>query len=678
MPRCLYPLLLVLACAHLAKAEVTFSLTIVDEVKAAYRPGYGATWYYALPALSDTTTPLSYHSVESPAGVCSVNFGTNTDLDVAYFASPDSLLNALTNGDWKLRLNRDTPLERLYTFSLATGTIATNSFGQAVITAPANGGINVTSNTPFLWTGPTNFDGVDVNLWNLAGDTLAATATTWSNAAPLPPGTNFFSVAYFRDVTTNYAVSCPTNTMFGALTNWTVNAITLKTIGRAGFITEGLAPSTLGAALDSRSMIWETGGDANWFSQAAITHDGVDAARSGPIGDSQSTTLRTVIFGTNTITFWWRVDCEDQADYVEFTDSGTYVADLTGASGWQQFTYHLDDNEIHVLEWTYYKDASYSAGADAAFVDRVSLSGEPAIPVGEPLTFSLTICRERTDAFAASGANQTRFRAFPALAGVTNPLSYHRVESPGNFCSANFGSTNSGSDSGITLNFADLANELTNGTWKVWLNRETPQEQSYLFRLTALTLSSNDLGVVTITAPPNGATNLAPHPPYQWIGLPDWDNLYIEATQERFGTNYDYAYATPNLDSTSWLGGPALSTGTNQFCVRYRKDARPNFLFSTPFLNWTVGNIQFESTAYSGFIVTAATPVQLIAVHPLGPDFQFQFLSQAGRSNLVQSCTDLLLGLWQDRTNFAGDGMIQTIILPMGDEPVEFFRVVTQ
>src|SRR5690349_12803953 len=45
----------------------------------------------------------------------------------------------------------------------------------------------------------------------------------------------------------------------------------------------------LADALDTVFLSWQTSPEAPWISQAAITWDGVDAAQSGPIIDSQET-----------------------------------------------------------------------------------------------------------------------------------------------------------------------------------------------------------------------------------------------------------------------------------------------------------------------------------------------------------------------------------------------------
>lgn len=71
-------------------------------------------------------------------------------------------------------------------------------------------------------------------------------------------------------------------------------------------------------------------------------------------------------------------------------------------------------------------------------------------------------------------------------------------------------------------------------------------------------------------------------------------------------------------------------------------------------------------------------PVTLLNPNRTGGNFQFQFLSQTGKTNTVQSRTNLSLGVWLNRTNILGDGTTKTVVLPVGSSPTEFFRVSTQ
>ena len=139
-------------------------------------------------------------------------------------------------------------------------------------------------------------------------------------------------------------------------------------------------PNGLTAALDDPQLQWLTGGDSGWTSQAAVTHDGVDAARSGAIGDNQTSSLDTTVTGPATLSFWWKVDSELNFDFLTVTVDG--AAPFPGISGnvdWQQKTLALPAG-AHTIHWAYTKDGSVSAGQNAAWLDQMTV-GPPQAPL---------------------------------------------------------------------------------------------------------------------------------------------------------------------------------------------------------------------------------------------------------------------------------------------------------
>ena len=80
---------------------------------------------------------------------------------------------------------------------------------------------------------------------------------------------------------------------------------------------------------------WTTSGNAQWFGETNITHDGVSAAQSGGIGPLQETILQTTV-GTNwsgRYTFWWKVSSEQDFDILEFRINGIVQTNISGESG---------------------------------------------------------------------------------------------------------------------------------------------------------------------------------------------------------------------------------------------------------------------------------------------------------------------------------------------------------
>jgi alpha-tubulin suppressor-like RCC1 family protein len=136
---------------------------------------------------------------------------------------------------------------------------------------------------------------------------------------------------------------------------------------------------TLADALDNPpGLTFSTGGDANWFGQTTTTNDGVDAAQSGAIGDSQSTWVETTVNGPGTLSYWWKVSSENRWDYLGYTmdkafDRSTARNDPDAISGevdWAQRTYSVPAGS-HTIRWTYAKDGSGISGSDAGWLDQV-------------------------------------------------------------------------------------------------------------------------------------------------------------------------------------------------------------------------------------------------------------------------------------------------------------------
>ena len=140
------------------------------------------------------------------------------------------------------------------------------------------------------------------------------------------------------------------------------------------------------------------------------------------------------------------------------------------------------------------------------------------------------------------------------------------------------------------------------------------------------------------------------------------------------------------ITATNWFLPAPLPLGTNTLYVSYGIFNATNFTFTTPvdsnsvtFFSWNT-QAGLRSQASSEFVVTAngISPVQLINSQRTNSTFRFQFLSQSGKTNTVQSRTNLSLGTWVNRTNVLGDGSTKTISLPVSSAPTEFFRVSTQ
>lgn len=189
-------------------------------------------------------------------------------------------------------------------------------------------------------------------------------------------------------------------------------------------IVEVASPS-LATALDGPNLVWVTGGDAAWSELSTSTHDGVDAAESGFVFDSQESWVQTSVNGPGTLAFWWKVSSEADFDWLRFHIDGILQQQISGEVNWQQRSFQLPQGS-HTLRWRYVKDSNGALGQDRAWLDQVSFtpaSGEPLI-VAQPANQIAWAGANVTLSAVALGAAPLRqqwyFHATNAIAGATN------------------------------------------------------------------------------------------------------------------------------------------------------------------------------------------------------------------------------------------------------------------
>ena len=174
-----------------------------------------------------------------------------------------------------------------------------------------------------------------------------------------------------------------------------------------------VAAPSLPAAVNAPAMAWSTSGNGSWFPEMVTTHDGAACARSGDIGDNQSTTLETTVTGPDTLSFWWKVSSEP-TDPLIFLLDGVEKSRIGGEVDWTHLTFDLTSG-AHTLIWRYQKDVSKALGADAGWVDQITINGTNTYASWATQRFSP---EELADP-AISGPN-----ADPMHDGICNLLKY--------------------------------------------------------------------------------------------------------------------------------------------------------------------------------------------------------------------------------------------------------------
>lgn len=119
---------------------------------------------------------------------------------------------------------------------------------------------------------------------------------------------------------------------------------------------------------------WASSGNANWTIDNTVYYEGDNSAKSGDIGDSQSSILSLTydVMVDDQISFFYRVSSESGYDKLQFKIDGAEQGSWSGEVPWTEATYAVSAGP-HVFQWIYYKDTSVSSGSDCAWVDFIIL-----------------------------------------------------------------------------------------------------------------------------------------------------------------------------------------------------------------------------------------------------------------------------------------------------------------
>ncbi len=154
--------------------------------------------------------------------------------------------------------------------------------------------------------------------------------------------------------------------------------------------------------------------DTGWYGQRTFTHDNTDAEQTPMLMDNGHAFIEGTIMGPGTLSFWWKVSSETNADYLTFTLNWNNFTkqSISGEVDWTLVTVTLPEGPNTVL-WEYNKNGANSAGMDAAWVDQFTFtpSGGPTAPSIQTQPQSQTV---------NPGANVQ----FTVVATGTAPLSY--------------------------------------------------------------------------------------------------------------------------------------------------------------------------------------------------------------------------------------------------------------
>ncbi len=117
---------------------------------------------------------------------------------------------------------------------------------------------------------------------------------------------------------------------------------------------------------------WQHGGNHNWTISPFYPYEGVYHAKSGDIGDNQTSELKltTTVMFADTIYFYVKTSTEI-SDKLKFYINNTLKQEFSGiGAGWILAKFYVPEG-VHTFKWIYEKNGTISAGDDCAWIDFI-------------------------------------------------------------------------------------------------------------------------------------------------------------------------------------------------------------------------------------------------------------------------------------------------------------------
>lgn len=161
------------------------------------------------------------------------------------------------------------------------------------------------------------------------------------------------------------------------------NHVTVAAVFRRATVTDDFESG------DFSRLDWTSAGDAGWTVASGDSSSGDRAARSGAIGDGQSSSLRLQArTWPGAGRFRFKVSSEAGWDSLQFWVNGVLQQEWSGEVPWSTFNFQLASG-VNQLEWRYRKDSQRGEGSDAAWLDDLVLPIVPAVSSDTPADLSL-------------------------------------------------------------------------------------------------------------------------------------------------------------------------------------------------------------------------------------------------------------------------------------------------
>lgn len=215
---------------------------------------------------------------------------------------------------------------------------------------------------------------------------------------------------------------------------------------------------------DFTFLPWEFQGNTEWILDQTTTFEGLYAARSGVIGDDESSImeLELLFLGSGDVRFYKKVSSEASYDFLRFYIDGIEMASWDGDQAWTEESFAITAG-MHTLTWSYEKDFSVSGGADCGWIDNITLppfgDKDPelwVLPSYLQVTVQENILVQDTLSLFNGGSGVVLY-SIEQMDTTGNPVSWLEIENSG-------GGLNPGTGTDVLVNFN--AGELQSGLYE--------------------------------------------------------------------------------------------------------------------------------------------------------------------------------------------------------------------
>ncbi|MEZ5300417.1 MAG: lamin tail domain-containing protein [Verrucomicrobiales bacterium] len=184
-------------------------------------------------------------------------------------------------------------------------------------------------------------------------------------------------------------------------------------------LTINIISDPLASAMDVQGLIFTTGGDEDWEPVTDPTHDGVDAASVGEIGNNNNAWMEATVTGPDTLRFWWMLTNGPGPDgndlRFELDGSEQFRVSSGGFGGgsvaWEERVVAIPAG-THTVRWRLDTRSFGGAQGGRAAVDEMRLdsAAQPVITsaasvsgvIDQPFSYQITATNSPTT-YAASG-----------------------------------------------------------------------------------------------------------------------------------------------------------------------------------------------------------------------------------------------------------------------------------